>query len=285
MAAAPFVAVAVSAKKSNDKHLEEAKAIFEWVSKTKDGFITPKLELRREIPGDSSSPMGVYAAKTIEIGEDIVRIPWSVIIEPDDEDEHPSQLVCGTVRALAKEMALGADSKYAPYVQYLNSEADHQIPSAWSKGGQELLQDVLQHGAIPPLNPVSWIGHDWFRRCKGDPDDEISIKAALMVIQRSDDAIMIPAYDNFNHRNGHWTNAFTEIEGDEHHRTAATKTIAAGEQIYISYNMCEDCGGRRFGYGTAGKFFKIVKTFKLSVNFRVTHASIVYCAPSRFGFP
>jgi len=251
MAAAPFVAVAVSAKKSSDKHLEEAKAIFEWVSETKDGFITPKLELRRETPGDQSTPMGVYAAETIEIGEDIVKIPWSVIIEPDEFEEYPSQLVCGTVRSLAKEMALGADSKYAPYVQYLNSEADHQIPSAWSRVGQELFQRVLQFDAIPPRNPVSWIGDDWFQRCKGDPDDEIGIKAALMVIQRADDAIMIPAYDNFNHRNGHWTNTLTEIEGDEYHRTSATKTIAAGEQIHISYNMCEECGGRRYEYGTA----------------------------------
>ena len=148
----PFLAVAASV--AEDSHLEEAKAIFDWVSGTQDGHITPKLELRREIPGDLDSPMGVYATETIEMNEEIVKVPWSVIIKPDDEREPPSQLVCGTVRNVAKEMRLGADSKYAPYVIYLNSEADSQIPSAWSPPGRELLLDILDHDTIPPQNPI-----------------------------------------------------------------------------------------------------------------------------------
>lgn len=28
------------------------------------------------------------------------------------------------------------------------------------------------------------------------------------------------------------------------------RDIIKGEQIYSSYNMCEDCGGRRYSYGT-----------------------------------
>ena len=250
-AVAPLQGVAASVQE--DFHLKEAKAIFDWVSGTQDGHITSKLELRRENPGDLSSPMGVYATETIQIGEEIVRVPWSVIIKPEDNREPPSQLVCGTVRNVAKEMRLGADSKYAPYVMYLNSEADAQIPSTWSRPGRELLLDVLDHDTIPPGNPVSWIQGEWFGRCRGDPEDEFGIKAALMVIQRADDQIMIPAYDNLNHRNGNWTNTITEIERGEYHITSATKMIEAGEQIYISYNLCEECGGRKSGYGTAGK--------------------------------
>jgi len=249
LVAAPFFAVAAVGKK--DTHLEEARAIFDWVAGTQGGYITPKLELRREIPGDQNSPMGVYATETIEVGEDIVTVPWSVIIESDDDNEPPSQFVCGTVRSVAKEMRLGDKSKYAPYVTYLSGEDDMQIPSAWTRQGQELLMEVLNY-RIPPANPVSWIGDDWFQRCRGDPEDEVGIKAALMVIQRADDSIMIPAYDNLNHRNGNWTNTVTEIEEEQYHTTKATKTIGPGEQIYISYNMCEECGGRTSGYGTAG---------------------------------
>jgi spermidine synthase len=248
LVAAPFLVVEAS---TVDTHLEEAKAIYEWVAGTRDGYITPKLELRREIPGDLNSPMGVYAIETIEADEDIVKVPWSVIIQSDDPNEHPSQLVCGTVRNVAREIRLGNYSKYAPYVVYLNGEEDSQIPSVWSKPGQELFLDVLDHNTIPPEKPVSWIGVDWFQRCNGDPNDDFGIKAALMAIQRADDAIMIPAYDNINHRNGNWTNTITEIEPGEFHATTASKTIKAGEQIYISYNMCEECGGRRSGYGTA----------------------------------
>jgi len=249
VAAAPVLTFAASIPE--DSHLMEAKAIFDWVSRTQDGHITSKLELRRENPVDFSSPMGVYATETIETGEEIVNVPWSVIIKPDDQREPPSQLVCGTVRNVAKEMRLGEDSKYAPYVMYLNNEADAQIPSTWSPPGRELLLDILDHDTIPPENPISWIQGEWLGRCRGDPDDQFEIKAALMVIQRADDQIMIPAYDNLNHRNGNWTNTITEIEPGEYHKTSATKTIEAGEQIYISYNMCEECGGRRSGYGTA----------------------------------
>jgi hypothetical protein len=250
--AAPFL-MAVIASAETDTHLEEAKAIFDWVAGTEDGYISPKLELRREIPGDINSPMGVYASEIIEEEEEIVTVPWSVIIEADDPNEPPSQMVCGTVRNLAREMRKGADSKYAPYVTYLNSEADAQIPSSWTPEGRDLLMEVLAGDSIPPMNPVSWIGGDWFQRCGGDPSDEYGIKAALMVIQRADDSIMIPAYDNLNHRNGNWTNTITEIEADEYHVTTATRTIQPGEQILISYNLCEECGGRTSGYGTAGK--------------------------------
>lgn len=33
----------------------------------------------------------------------------------------------------------------------------------------------------------------------------------------------------------------------------AGKTIEKGEQIYISYNMCNNCGGRADNFGTPGK--------------------------------
>ena len=251
---AAVVVVVAAEKNVIDQHLNEAQAIFDWVSGTQDGYITPKLELRRENPNDPKSPMGVYAKKAIEVDEPIVRIPWSVIIKSDDPNERSSQMSCGTVRSLANEMRLGSESEYAPYVEYLNAEADAQIPSTWSKAAQDFLMEVLDNASIPPEDPTDWIEDDWFGRCQGDPNDAFGVKAALMVIQRSDDSILIPAYDNLNHRNGNWTNTNTEIDAGHYHTTTATKTIEAGEQIYISYNMCEECGGRQSGYGTAGKF-------------------------------
>jgi hypothetical protein len=245
--------VVASDQKIVDRHLDEAKAIFEWVSESEDGYITPKLEVRRAIKEDPQSFMGVYAKEEIESGEPIVRIPWSVIITSDDPDDEGLQMSCGTVRSLAREMRLGSESKYAPYVMYLHGEADAQIPSTWSNAAQDLLLDVLDGASIPPRDSVDWIESQWLGRCEGDPNDVFGIKAALMVIQRADDAIMIPAYDNLNHRNGNWTNTNTEIDVGHYHTTTATKNIEPGEQIYISYNMCEECGGRAHGYGTAGK--------------------------------
>jgi hypothetical protein len=74
-----------------------------------------------------------------------------------------------------------------------------------------------------------------------------------MIIQRSDDAIMIPAYDAYNHRNGKWQNTKTKIVHGEFHETRASKTIEPGEQILLSYNFCDECDGRAHRYGTAGE--------------------------------
>jgi hypothetical protein len=236
-----------------DKHLEEARDIFNWISGSTDGWVTPKQDIRRTIPGDINSPLGVFATKRMRENEVIVRIPWENIIKSDFPKER-GQLCCGTVKAVAREMKLGDRSKYAPYATYLNGEPDSEIPSAWSDAGKNLLKDILGNG-LSPDDPVDWITKDWYKRCKGDPKDKIAQKAVLMVVQRSDDAIMIPAYDAYNHRNGNWTNTKTSIEKGKYYEMTAMKTIEAGDQILITYNHCEHCGGRKFGYGTAGKYF------------------------------
>ena len=236
---------------ADDPHLEEARAIFEWVAGVEGGFVSPKQDIRRMVPGDVNTPLIVYAKETIMPGEVVMRVPWDTLIGSDDPDDG-GQLPCGTVRNLAKEMKLGNDSEYAPYVNYLLSEADDQIPSAWTKPAQKLLNDVLG-SKIPPNKPTDWVRR-WVSRCDGDVNDKIAVKAALLIIQRSDDAILIPAYDAYNHRNGNWTNTRTiEVEGT-HHETTTVKKIEQGEEIYITYNFCEECGGRRNFYGSADMF-------------------------------
>lgn len=233
---------------SIDQHVKEAREIFDWVAGTTGGWVTPKQELRR---GDDGF-IGVYATKRIEEDEVLVRIPWENLIKSDDPDE-AGQMCCGTIRAVAREMKLGAESRYGPYAVYLNHESEGQIPSAWSEPGKKLFLDITKDETLPPEEPVHWLTNDYWTRCQGDPSDLIGNKAALLVVQRSDDSLMIPAYDAYNHRNGNWTNTETTIEFGDYHETKATRAIEAGEQIYITYNQCKECHGRRVGYGTAGK--------------------------------
>lgn len=232
-----------------DTHLEEARAIFEWVNAADGGYVSHKQDVRRLVPGDASTPLIVYAKERIKKGEKILSVPWSSLIESDDPNDG-GQLPCGTIRSVAREMKLGDKSKYAPYATYLNGEADNQIPSGWSAPAQKLLQEIVGHGKIPPDQPTNWVKR-WKKRCKGDINDKIAAKAALLIIQRSDDAIMIPAYDAYNHRNGKWTNTKTVEDEGVSHTTTAIKTIEAGEEIFITYNFCEECGGRKKFYGTA----------------------------------
>ncbi|KAL3915185.1 MAG: hypothetical protein SGILL_005765 [Bacillariaceae sp.] len=246
------ILVVPTAVLSEDTHLLEAQEIFHWVSGSTGGYITPKQQLRREVPGDVNTPLGVYATKRIEAGEVIAKVPWETIIKPDEDDDE-GQMACSTVRALAREIRLGADSRYAPYAIYLGNEPYGQIPSTWSEAGKSLLDDILQK-SLYPKDPSDWITGQWYEVCGGDPNDEIAALAAMLVVARSDDEIMIPAYDAYNHRNGNWTNAAQELvrkRNTRWHETTATRTIEPGEQILISYDKCAECEGRHFEYGTA----------------------------------
>jgi hypothetical protein len=234
--------------------------IFDWMHNSEGGYVNPKQEFRYENPDDpTNSYLGVFAKERIEPGEILVTVPWYRILTSDDPNE-VGQMTCGTVKSVARELALGEQSEWAPYVKYLNDQPEGQLPSAWSEAAQLLLQELVggegEDPIIPPAFPMEWLKSDWYDRCGGLPSDLLSAKAALLVVQRSDDVIMIPAYDMYNHRNGKWMNTETYIEEGEKHESRALRSIEPGEQLYISYNMCRDCGGRTVGYGSAGKKWK-----------------------------
>jgi hypothetical protein len=244
-----------------DKHLEQANAIFRWVADNPQAYISNKQVVRRGIPGDKNSPLGVYATARIEPEEVITRVPWDYIIAPentatDDEEEEneesSGQLSCGLIESLASELRKGKASKFAPYIEYLNDEPDGQIPTSWSEQAVELLLQVVDGQSIPPYLTPDWLEYAR-EECHVDTDDIYIRRAVLLIIQRSDDEIMIPAYDSYNHRNGKWKNTRTKTHYEEYHETVAMKAIEPGEQILLSYNFCDQCGGRIHQYGTAGK--------------------------------
>jgi hypothetical protein len=237
--------------------------LIEWLTSLDGGYFNPKQEIRREDPNDPTSVVGIFAKELIEDGELLFEVPWEAIISSEGgefeyDDNETSLSWCGTARNVAREMRLGADhSKYGPYIDYLLAQKEGEIPSAWSKEGQNLLLDVLdgksnQKGVQVVEPSVDYFGwRNWYEICHGDKNDVLSARAAMLVVQRADDDIMIPVYDLYNHRNGDWYNTKDEIHDGVKHEMRARRTIQPGEQLYNSYNMCDNCGGRSFsGYGT-----------------------------------
>lgn len=53
-------------------------------------------------------------------------------------------------------------------------------------------------------------------------------------------------------RNGDYLNTVNHRRNMKSFDVTAGKTIEVGEQIYISYNMCDNCGGRADNFGTPG---------------------------------
>jgi hypothetical protein len=233
--------------------------LVDWLNSREGGYFNPKQKVRREDPEDPTSMVGVFATESIEEGALLCQVPWVNLITPDthDDPEDAGEEIgyCRTVRNLAREMRLGKESEFAPYVSCLQSQKEGQIPSAWSDAGKEFLIEILGgiDQRIPPESPVSWLETMWYGDCDASRNDAVATNAAILVVQRADDDIMVPLYDMYNHRNGRWYNSRSKTNVGVNHQLRAGRTIEAGEQIYNSYNMCDECGGRSEKYGTPGK--------------------------------
>lgn len=274
VAAATTVSAAAAA--AADDTTVSDHGVFEWIGSTDGGYFHPDQEFRMD---PVSGVAGIFAKKFIPKGEVLLSVPWSLILKSDDMTEE-GQMCCGTVKTVAREMKKGSLSEFAPYASYLNSQPDDHVPSAWSAQGKELLQALVggevTDTLIPPEEPTEWLEADWYGRCRGSRADKLAAKAAMMVVQRSDDILMIPGtqknmpcvccncgvniltvlsplgYDMYNHRNGKYHNTVCTTHHGEKHVTVASRDILPGEQIHNSYNRCKECGGRKVGYGAAG---------------------------------
>ena len=124
------------------------------------------------------------------------------------------------------------------------------MPSTWSDEGKELLKTVV--GDLRPDDLTTWIDHEWYEECKGEKD-VAKENAAMMLISRGWDYLMIPLFDIMNHRNGNYLNTVSDSVMDTNKdviQVRASRRILPGEQIYTSYNMCLDCDNRKEDYGT-----------------------------------
>ena len=241
------------------QHAPEVQSLMEWFEQQANSF-NRKQHVRRELPGDPNSAIGVFAAEDISEGEILFSLPWNAMINNqravganDSDAPDEGAIECNTVRNLIDEMKLDNESKYAPYVKYLMDQRPGQLPSAWSTEGKSLFFEVLGGtNTLPPKHPYHWISNDWHRGCKGG-SDPLEESAAMLVVQRAEDDLMIPLYDMYNHRNGLYHNTINHrVEGKEFYMTAS-RDISEGEQIYNSYNLCSGCAGRKGAYGTAGE--------------------------------
>ena len=233
---------------------EHAAALIAWLE-AEEGYFNPNLEMRRVDPADPNSRFGMFAKGDIQAKGLMLRIPDNMILHSGEEEPHLSAMNCETVRNLIKDLRLKDESEYAPYIKYLlDTQPPGQLPTAWSEAGKALLAKVLGNEEedeymLPPAYPFDWMD-DWYNDCEGS-DDPLEEYAALLVVQRSWDDILIPVYDTMSHRNGQWLNTESNhVHEGEDILVRAKRDIKAGEEIYTTYNHCEDCGGRLTTYGT-----------------------------------
>jgi len=187
-----------------------------------------------------------------------------------EHENYPSS--CNLVKRLVDEMALGDNSTFSAYVNYLKVQPTGQLPMAWSQEGKDLLMEVLGYRFrgkyqeyeqdLPPYGTEDRIQTDWHERCLGG-HNSLEENAYAMVIQRGWDIVLIPVFDMMSHRNGRFLNTESDSITKLLHRQDdsealnvwASRDIAEGEELYTSYNFCRDCVARALEYGTPDIFW------------------------------
>ncbi|KAL7539189.1 hypothetical protein ACHAWF_006329 [Thalassiosira exigua] len=225
--------------------------LVEWIRSHPEGRVHPSLRIGRETPGDPTSLLGLFAssdpnAEPIEEGDVLARIPWERMIHPGMRYSAVVLGGCATVRRLAKELELGEESEYAPYVRYLLSQPRGTLPGEWTPAGQDFLSEMLDGDELPPYDEM-WkhsFRIEWLEYCAGSEDDDYETRAFWLAKARDEDTLMVPVYDMANHSNDPVKlNTLSEKPagpGDSF-LFAASRAIKPGEQIYNSYNRCNPC--------------------------------------------
>jgi hypothetical protein len=209
-----------------------------WV-RNHEGFFNPKLRIRHVDPTDLTSYVGVFATEYIKPLEDLMTIPSSVMIwavQPENVDI-AARVLCDLTHVLMKELRLGAKSEFAPFVKYLLAQERGEIPATWTQAGQELLSEI----ARDEIEMTTWMTNN-FDTCI-DLGDAFEQQALALVISRGWDSVLVPIYDMLNHNNdlSKRNTDNSPVHGEEGITVWASRAIQAGEEIFLTYDDCNDC--------------------------------------------
>mmetsp|Transcript_7573 Transcript_7573/g.8672 ORF Transcript_7573/g.8672 Transcript_7573/m.8672 type:complete len:425 (+) Transcript_7573:126-1400(+) len=236
---------------SNDSTSSD-KQLIDWL-RSNGATINEKLEIRHINPDDSTSPKGVFATENIDVGEVICEIPMDLMIHPEGKQDWTST-DCGTIEATYKAMT-AEENVMNPYVKHLLSQPKDYLPIFWSKEGFDFLVLMLGFFLPPHACDIDEILQP--NLCEApynDVEDPMMRHARMLVIARSDYAYMIPFYDMFNHKSKryhiHHEISYYNIQEEQRAKLVAQRSVQAGEEIYNSYNQCDECESKEY-MGTA----------------------------------
>lgn len=217
--------------------------VVEWLREN-GGYFNEKQRFGRG--SSESAPIGVFASQDIPQGEVLTTVPWKCVIATGTGD-WSDRVYCDTVKLLVKEMRKGDESFFGPYVNYLLAFPPFYLPTDWTIQGRTLLKKFLGKDGWDVNDSIT---RGWIRYCGGSADDAFEIQAAMLLASRGDDDTLTPVYDMYNHHNGKCFNTESYHVEDVKHEIRASRTIQAGEEIYLSYSHCTNCFNRFYNYGT-----------------------------------
>mmetsp|Transcript_37445 Transcript_37445/g.78987 ORF Transcript_37445/g.78987 Transcript_37445/m.78987 type:complete len:395 (-) Transcript_37445:37-1221(-) len=171
---------------------------------------------------------GIEAFADIEEGTELLFCPWNLVIGSSslDNQMQKGDGMCKVVEEMAREIGLGIDSLWFPYLDHIGGQ---RLPADWSS--EALLE--LQ-GLSPSQDATRHLR--WFdQQCYGELD--VAAKRSLVAfISRASEIGMVPIYDLLNHHNGK-RNAKLSLTEEGVQLLVVGGRIAKGEEIYLSYGL------------------------------------------------
>jgi spermidine synthase len=268
----PLLAFSSSAVAEDTNAMEHrVQEMVTWFGQN-DGYLNNKLEIRQADPSDPASYFGVFAKEAIQQNEPLLQIPSEIMIavaenEGENEEEYYPQL-CDLAHVLLEQMELGDQSDFAPYVNYLQQQLLDPLPATWSEPAKNLMRRVvgeIERGAtqLPPADMVDFIENEFEQtHCfddttteEGDNDElqqQQQQQLLALVVQRGWDKVLIPIYDMINRSNdpGALNTESMSVDMTDSLHVKARRAIAAGEELYASFNDCHDCSDTPHDRGT-----------------------------------
>jgi hypothetical protein len=259
-----------------------ASTMIQWM-RTGGGFMNDKIEIRRRIPEDFTSPVGIFAKEDLAEKERLFHVPphlyisvqhdeiveTAFVTEEEREDvqtedyfKNSCTLSQHLLNETKKYRQSPASTRFEPYIRYLE-ETQHmgQIPATYSAQGKNLLRMIHGGGSssdplerlFPTLDMVDWIDNNLVRQGCFEAHDTDAYHAVALTIQRGFDLDLIPVWDFVNHDVRERVNVdTTAVREDGGLQVWTSRKILTGEEILYSYNYCEDCQNEGYGRGTTG---------------------------------
>eukprot|EP00978_Attheya_sp_CCMP212_P004865 scaffold10680_cov64-Attheya_sp.AAC.9 len=206
--------------------MESPNELIEWIQSQSGAFFNNKQEICIQDPLDPTYGTGIFASELIEKGEILCKIPENHMIQPDNDYDHNDSNVpnCSTVWALIHEMELGL------------------VVRSWKPGQMQDFALFVKYivGKILMTGSRLTLCKHIHEECKegGSKDNPLYNHMVMKVVQQSEDELMIPFYDMYNHRNGHWLTMRQTFHDDDSLEISARHTVQAAD-ILTNYGFVE----------------------------------------------
>lgn len=227
---------------AKDEGLEYALATVNQLKSTGLGHVNEKLVFRRIDPSDPSSRFGVFTSEDIDEQELLLKLPAESYFRVESTGSYDED-VCALKELILKEIHIGDDSKFASYINFVKSLDLKKLPALWSDTGKQLLEDMLfdedidEDVKLPPDGATTFLDLE----CH-DPAEKDDVLAMAVTLSRGWDTAIAPVYDLIRHDNEYINTENSSLDSPKGFQVTALHPIAQGEELFLSFDRCLDCG-------------------------------------------